>query len=246
MMGYNEPDRWGPARAGSDVLSSGTFPATFHCGSDALATNWQQTVEAFLQSAPNGQVISPAMADAAVTASAGDYSGCDASPQTAANHMPECEGWLLCFKEAALRKQCGHTNCWDAITVLQLHAYFYSADEFIAKMKRWESAWSDDLNGVNGRSKKTLWVTEFAHAGTTDPSDADGEARKFMTAAVNYMKASPHVTGWSWFSQTNSSFDSFVIDGVQPTSPFWASNLIDGAGALTTIGKTCADLCTTS
>jgi len=244
LMGYNEPDHWGPPpRPGSDVLSSGTFPDDFHCGSDELATNWQQTVEAFLQADPTGQVISPAMADASVTASAGDYSKCDSSPQTAAQHMAECEGWLKCFKATALQKTCGSTNCWDAIDVLQLHAYFYTADQFIAKMKIWESAWADDLNGANGRTKKTLWVTEFAHAGTTDPADLDGEAAKFMTGAVNYMKDSPHVSGWSWFSQTNTSFDSFVIDGVQPKAPFWASNLIDDAGALTQIGKVYADLC---
>ena len=63
-------------------------------------------------------------------------------------------------------------------------------------------------------------MTEFAHAGTTDPADLDGEAAKFMTGAVNYMKDSPYVSGWSWFSQTNTSFDSFVIDGVQPKAPF--------------------------
>merc|ERR1719272_853302 len=59
LMGYNEPDHWGPASIpGGDVDSAGTFPMDFHCGSAQLATDWQRTVLAFLKSNPNGTVIS--------------------------------------------------------------------------------------------------------------------------------------------------------------------------------------------
>jgi len=248
LMGYNEPDHWAPpAYPGGDYLSSGSFPQTFQCSQTMLAQNWQQVVMAYKNANPTGQILSPAMADAGNngmgTASTGAYIPCDASPQTAASHMDDCVGWLQGFKAAALKQQCGPTNCWDAIDVLQLHAYFYQAADLIAKVKLWEAVWAEDLQGTNGRSVKSLMITEFAHAGTTDPSDPDGSARQFMQECVTYFKASPYITGWSWFSETNTSFASFTINGQAPIAKFWDSSLFEATGNLTVIGEKYTELC---
>eukprot|EP00403_Amphidinium_massartii_P009806 CAMPEP_0178424986 /NCGR_PEP_ID=MMETSP0689_2-20121128/28492_1 /TAXON_ID=160604 /ORGANISM="Amphidinium massartii, Strain CS-259" /LENGTH=351 /DNA_ID=CAMNT_0020046639 /DNA_START=35 /DNA_END=1090 /DNA_ORIENTATION=- len=244
---FNEPDHWGPpAYPGGDTLSAGTSPDYFHCSNPVLAQHWQMIVSNFKKSNPQGTVLSPAMADAGSAASTGDFASCNGSPQIPPNHMDDCLGWLKGFKQAVMQLPCGSTNCWDAIDVLQFHAYFYSASDFIAKVKQWESAWADDLQGTGGRSKKTLWITEFAHAGTTDPADPDGAGRAFMEEAVQYLQSSPYVSGWSWFSQDNTTFASFPIGGVTPKAAFWDSSLISKAGEVTELGKKYFSLCSSA
>jgi len=245
IIRYNEPDHYAPpAYPGGDYLSSGSFPQTFQCGKSLIATNWQETVMGYLAARPNGIIISPAMADSGATASSGnDGEQCSNSPQSDASHMPDCLGWLKCFKAAVISLNCGTTNCWDVINVIQFHAYYYKASDLIKKANLYESTWAEDLQALNGRSKKTLWLTEFAHAGTTDSADPDGQASKFMEESINYMKQSPYFSGWSWFSQDSSTFASFTIDGIKPTSKFWASDLINKAGQLTKIGEKYVSLC---
>jgi len=244
VMGFNEPDHWGPpAYPGGDTLSAGTGAEYFHCSNPDLASHWQQIVSNFKASNPKGVVISPAMADADKAASAGDFAPCNAAPQLPGNHMDDCQGWLKGFKESAMQQTCGATNCWDAIDVIQFHAYYYDSASFIAKVKHWEETWAEDLQGTGGRTKKSLWITEFAHAGTTDPADPDGSGRTFMEESVAYLKASPYVSGWSWFSQDNTTFASFTIDGRAPTSKFWDSSLISKSGATTALGAKYFSLC---
>mmetsp|Transcript_37986 Transcript_37986/g.121076 ORF Transcript_37986/g.121076 Transcript_37986/m.121076 type:complete len:370 (+) Transcript_37986:57-1166(+) len=247
LMGYNEPDLWGPpAIPGGNYLSSGTFAPTFQCGNDELAKDWQALVLAFKAKSPDGLVVSPAMADAdpAGTASAGDYSQCNISPQTNENHLPYCGGWLKCFKESVSRFQCGeNTNCWEVIDVLQFHAYEYTSENLIKKVKTWETTWAEDLSGANGAKPKSLWLTEFARAGATDSSDPDGKTAAFMDQSIAYMKASSVVSGWSWFSQDTTTFASFTIGDLPPASPFWASDLINANGDATVIGEHYASLC---
>jgi len=246
LMGYNEPDLWAPPPGGwpGDYLASGSFPETFQCGKPKLAENWQSFVMSYLATNPNGVVLSPSMADPEEgAASAGNFSACDLSPQTDQSHMAWCPGWLKCFKESVMQLQCGETNCWDVITILQFHAYVYTAEDLIHKVQAWERVWHEDLKGINGRSKKTLWLTEFSRAGTTDPGDPDGKAREFMEQSLAYMRASEYVSGWSWFSQDNSTFASFTIGNKTADADFWASDLIDASGALTVIGHKYASLC---
>jgi len=244
LMGYNEPDHWGPPQyPGGLYLSAGSFTANFHCGDAGLAANWQTIVQEFLKAQPGGVVISPSLADVLGTGSAGDNGDCNTAMQTDADHMDECAGWLKCFKESVIKLQCGATNCWDVISVIQFHGYYYDASVLIKKIKAWETSWTEDLEGQNGRSKKTLMLTEFARAGTTDSGDPDGLCRKFMEESVGYMKASPYFSGWSWFGQTNTTFHSFKIDGVKATTDYWASELTDAAGKLTAIGQKYASLC---
>jgi len=245
LMGYNEPDLWAPpAFPGGDYLASGSFAPTFHCGSSALAENWRQIVMYYKASNPYGVVVSPAMADPEEgAASAGDYSRCDASPQTPADHMNWCAGWLRCFKASVIGLDCGGVNCWDAIDVLQFHAYVYTSAALIEKVQAWERVWADDLEGLNGRTKKSLWLTEFSRAGVTDPADPDGSGRAFMQEAIAYLRASPYVSGWSWFSQTNRTFASFTIGDKEPETDFWASDLIDEAGQITRLGEKYGSLC---
>jgi len=245
LMGYNEPDLWGPpAFPGGDYLASGSFAPTFHCGSAELAENWRQIVMHYKAANPSGVIVSPAMADPEHgAASAGDYSRCNASPQTPADHMDWCAGWLRCFKESVIRLDCGGVNCWDAIDVLQFHAYVYTAEALVEKVQAWERVWAEDLQGLGQRTRKSLWLTEFSRAGTTDPADPDGAGRAFMEEAVAYLRSSPYVSGWSWFSQTNTTFASFPIGGREPETDFWASDLIDEAGRMTKLGERYSSLC---
>jgi len=242
LMGYNEPDLWGPPpNPGDPFMSSGSFAPTFHCGSRDLALEWQAIVNAFKAANPRGILLSPSMADPSVFASAGsDVQECMKSPQTFKSHMKFCTGWMQCFKQSVMKLPCGSTNCWDAIDVLQFHAYEYDAEKLVQKVKRWEHTWQEDLNGFNGRRKKTLWLTEFAHAGTTDSEDPSGVARDFMKKTVGYLIESPHVSGWSWFSET---FATFEIDEIPPATKFWNSELINSRGELTALGRTYAGLC---
>merc|ERR1719229_15821 len=123
VMGYNEPDHWGPPPyPGGDTLSAGTFMEYFHCSNPDLASHWQQIVTNFKKVNPTGIVISPSMADSIDgAASSGDYSQCNSAKQTPADHMNDCAGWLKCFKESVMKLPCGDTNCWDVIDVLQFH-----------------------------------------------------------------------------------------------------------------------------
>jgi len=248
MMGYNEPDLWGPPPNGwpGDYLASGSFPQTFQCGKPTLAQDWQHLVMSYLATNPDGIVLSPSMADPERgAASAGNFAECNNSPQTDVQHMPWCPGWLKCFRDSVIQLQCGKTNCWDVISILQFHAYVYTAEDLIEKIQAWERVWSDDLKAINGRSRKTLWLTEFSRAGTTDPNDPDGKAREFMEKSIAYLHRSEFVSGWSWFSQDNTTFASFAIGDKQPDTKFWASDLIDASGKMTVIGEKYASLCRT-
>jgi len=243
IQGYNEPDHYGPPLIpGGDATSSGLFPGTFHCGSIELATNWQGLVKAFLEKKPNGSIWSPSMADSTTTGSVGPYGNCDTAPQTKDFHVDDCKGWLLCFKESVQKLNCGRANCWDVIDIIQFHAYYHTSDKFINKLQYWEESWADDLQGLNGRTPKKFVVTEFAHCGTSDPADPDGEGRKFMTETIGYMANSDNYAGWSWFAAPNTTFASFVIDRIVPTKPFWDSTLIYENGETTELGKHYASL----
>merc|ERR1712050_506746 len=182
-------------------------------------------------------VISPAMADATGSGSVGDYSTCNSATQDEQFHdLDNCAGWLKCFQKKVEQLECGATNCWDIISIIQFHSYQYSSADLIKSAQTWENAWADDMQGINGRSKKTLWLTEWAHAGTTDANDPDGKAAAFMTESINFLKTRPAISGFSWFSQPN--WASFVIDGKQPVSPTWTSELINAAtGQLTKLGQ---------
>jgi len=246
LMGYNEPDLWGPPPIpGGDYLASGSFAPTFQCGNQELAKNWQEIVMAYKATNPTGQILSPSMADAdpGNVASTGEFASCNASPQTPEQHLPWCPGWLRCFRDSVIQLQCGETNCWDAIDVLQFHAYAYTAEEVIEKIKAWEREWAEDLQGANGRTKKSLWMTEFARAGAVDSRDPDGKTRAFMKDIVKYMRASRYVSGWSWFSQDHKTFASFPIRDVQPATATWSSDIIDAQGNATVIGEYYASLC---
>jgi len=244
LMGYNEPDLYGPpAYPGGDYLSSGSFAPTFQCGADAIARDWQNIVTIYKRTNPNGVVVSPAMADPSGSASSGAYEACNHAAQVPGNYMAYCPGWLKCFKENVKRLQCGDTNCWDVIDVIQFHAYVYTPEDLINAVMKWEDTWFEDLFGLNGNSKKSLWLTEFARAGAVDSTDPDGKTREFMSKAVKYLKASPHISGWSWFSQDVSTFASFVIGGVVPESSRWSSELINQQGRATVIGEHYESLC---
>jgi hypothetical protein len=49
-----------------------------------------------------------------------------------------------------------HVSCWDVIDAIQIHAYARTAAEVLDKIRSYHQVFQEDLEGRNGRSKKTL------------------------------------------------------------------------------------------
>ena len=69
------------------------------------------------------------------------------------------------FKTKALTLPCTafdgtKNNCWDVLDSIQIHAYEREASDVLAKIDEYNKVFADDFAGTNGRSKKTLWLTE--------------------------------------------------------------------------------------
>lgn len=132
LMGYNEPDLYGPACCNCDgkqsyypATSSGWLPL-FNPAS--AVTFWATTVNSLTNPSKPGttmtKIVSPAMANDATPAPGVD---CTADPAQPGNPN-RCEGWLSMFKKLALTHDCtsfdgNKTNCWDVIDALSIHAY---------------------------------------------------------------------------------------------------------------------------
>ena len=134
VMGYNEPDLYGPACCNCDgkqtyhpASSSGWAPL-FNPASAIDA--WVTTVNALTshQSTSVRRIVSPSMANGPVP-----DPGVECTLDPALPGSPtRCNGWLSMFKKFALQRSCvgfdgKSTNCWDVIGVLQIHSYAHSA-----------------------------------------------------------------------------------------------------------------------
>ena len=182
IMGYNEPDLYAPGAA------SGTWKSNFHCGKSKIAIDWQSFVMSFLNHNPNGIIISPAVTsdtgsssssssifldddNTTTTNNTNSSSICNDAQQVPTNYQQECEDWLQCFKNNVIQYNCGTTDCWNIISIIQFHSYFYTSQEFITKIQIYENVWYNDLNGLHNLTMKRLWITEFAQVGITDPNN---------------------------------------------------------------------------
>eukprot|EP01050_Picozoa_sp_SAG11_P005796 SAG11_NODE_422_length_9597_cov_11.289488_4_plen_554_part_00 len=54
--------------------------------------------------------------------------------------------------ETSVRRQ--WTNCWDVIDVIQIHAYARTVEEVLQKIRGYYEVFTDDFEGLKGRSKK--------------------------------------------------------------------------------------------
>ena len=90
------------------------------------------------------------------------------------------------FKNFTLKLPCQDmatgktTNCWDAMDAINIHAYSRTAQEVKAKISGYYDVFKEDFEGLNGRTKKTLWLTEVAMA-----SNKPAEISQFMTELLN-------------------------------------------------------------
>ena len=182
--------RYGPACCNCDgkqtykpASSSGWAPLF---NPSSASTAWQATLK-LLTSIPHTaggiqRVVSPAMANGATA-----QPGVDCSADPAVDNNPHtCQGWMAMFKNFTLKLPCQDmatgktTNCWDAMDAINIHAYSRTAQEVKAKISGYYDVFKEDFEGLNGRTKKTLWLTEVAMA-----SNKPAEISQFMTELLN-------------------------------------------------------------
>lgn len=249
LMGFNEPDHYGPpcwnkndvggwvykgcdGVTYSSAASSGTWLPMFNPSGPYAANVWATVINQLLAfSGTMPQIVSPSMAG---PINGGDklqecLSVTNTSDPDLISTIGNCNGWLGAFKNATLQMTCGSTNCWDVIDHIQIHCYTHTADAVIKKIESYIEYFKEDFEGTNGRSKKTLWLTEVAQA-----SDNLDEAIKFVNALIPYIVSKPEMFRVSWFSEW--AFTSFATDGIAPKSPTWRSSLFDTFGKLSPLG----------
>lgn len=245
IMGYNEPDLYGPACCNCDgkqsyypATSSGWLPL-FNPAS--AAKFWQQTVNNITSSQHAGttlkKIVSPSMANGAKPAAGVDCTSDPAAP--GANKR--CEGWMSMFKTATLQLPCTRfdgsaTNCWDVIDAIQIHAYAKTAQDVLTKVDGYKTQFADDFSGSGGRSQKELWLTEVA-AGSNDAAQIVPFAQGLMATSGGLADRNKYgfVARVSWFSEW--FFPAFNVSGV-PSKQFesWASSLFEPYGGLSKVG----------
>ena len=151
------------------------------------------------------------------------------------------------FKDLALKLSCtdmsgAATNCWDAIDVLQIHAYAKTAQDVKDKIRKYYDVFRDDFEGTNGRKKKVLWLTEVA-MGSANGTEVAGFVRDLMNeedGLANRAAAASNGFGFvervSWFSEF--FFPAFNVSGV-PAAPMesWSSSLFNPFGDLSVVGQ---------
>ncbi|CAE7654046.1 SLC8A1, partial [Symbiodinium sp. CCMP2456] len=232
IMGYNEPDQYGPACAGE------TTARTFGCGEKdyrpatsagfaslfdpvKAATAWQILVTKLASVAKESggsvrKIAAPAMAQAAQP-----EDDCSRDP-VLPNATKYCRGWLQAFKAKALTLQCTSlhgrlTNCWDVIEALPIHAYGRSAKEIKDKLHEYHKVFLEDFQGTSGRTKKTLWLTEVT-MGTNEAEDLVTFVDDLMnpTTGLQNRQLFGFVERISWFSEW--SMGAFTLGSYKPHS----------------------------
>lgn len=230
VMGFNEPDLYGPPSNGNPATSCGAWTPCF--SPTNAAANWKKFIDGVFpeKDFTNGpKILSPSMANGP----SGNGAQCNSGSP---NVIVRCEGWLVEFKKQAqalqLTKSNGETsNYWDIIDYIQIHGYDYDAAPIINNIKNYATTFQDDI-----AKGKLIWLTEVA-GGYLNMD----EQMNFMKSIISQLNAMPEIYGYSWFSEP--SFPSFVIDNRQPTDFDWASNLFGTNGELNDLGKLYFQLC---
>merc|ERR1719428_1231060 len=111
------------------------------------------------------KIVAPSMAQ-----NAAPEDECTHDPS--AGGSPFCHGWMQGFKRTLLTLQCNGfdgkaKNCWDTIAAIPIHCYARTGAECVAKIQQYYDTFTEDFEGTNGRTKKTLWLTEVSAAGNT-------------------------------------------------------------------------------
>ena len=172
----------------------------------------------------------------------GDGQNCVGVDPSVDGAIKACPGWLVAFKQYTLGLPCTTfdgtaTNCWDAIDSIQIHAYAKSATDVTDKIQGYYDAFTEDFEGTNGRSKKTLWLTEVAYGGN-DADAVAGFVEDLMnpTTGLTNRAQYPYVEKVSWFSEW--MFAAFNVSGVAPAQyETWSSALFNPLdGSLTPAG----------
>ncbi|CAK9006159.1 unnamed protein product [Durusdinium trenchii] len=242
LMGFNEPDQYGPACAGE--LTRGSFgcgeeeyrPAT-SAGFAALfdpakaAKEWQKLVNLLAEvprepGAPLTRLAAPSMAQ-----NAEPVDDCTHDPA-----LPEarkyCRGWLQSFKAIALTLSCKtlsgrQTNCWDVIDALPIHGYARSAEEIKQKLQQYHRVFQEDFEGTQGRSMKKLWLTEVT-MGSNEASELVSFVDGLMNAhdGLQNRELFSYVERISWFSEW--SMGAFKLSSYVPhMDEAWSSSLFE-------------------
>lgn len=242
IMGYNEPDQYGPACAGESSI--GTFgcaedeyrPATSAGFAELFdpakaAQEWQKLVN-FLAKVPRAagasltRLAAPSMAQAA-----SPVDDCHKDPAAPSN-LKFCRGWLQSFKAKTLTLNCTsltgeRCNCWDVIEALPIHAYSRNAQEIKEKLKQYHEVFREDFEGRNGRRPKKLWLTEV-----TMGSNEAQELVTFVEELMNPQNGlqNREIFGFvdriSWFSEW--SMGAFQLSSYTPQQDeAWSSSLFE-------------------
>lgn len=259
LMLFNEPDNYAPACCGvaGDGCAAGdyrpadsdgwypVFDPSIH-GIDpsrpephgAQWVAWSINNATLQPNRPSDshaiRLVSPSMANGA-KATNGSCVGVDPSLP---GNPKDCQGWLSQFKAFALQLQCTDysgksTNCWDVLDAIQIHAYSHYASAVVSKIDDYYQEFEEDFLGTNGRSKKTLWLTEVA-AATNNATKVVSFIDELMTTLKGSSKYD-FVERVSWFSEY--SFGAFEVDGIVPQPrEQWASSLFNPFGNLSIVG----------
>ncbi|CAE8641574.1 unnamed protein product [Polarella glacialis] len=188
-------------------------------------------------------IVSPSMAgDAKGTVS------CVNVDPAQPNSIKICHGWLREFKRSALEMQCTNfngigVNCWDVIDHIQIHAYARTAAEVKKKVAGYYEEFKEDFEGLNGRKKKTLWLTEVS-MGSNDVAEIVPFVQDLMNSedGLTNREKFGYVEKVSWFS--SFSFPSFKIGEYEPREhEVWSSSLFFPYGQLSGVGQTFFHFC---
>lgn len=189
------------------------------------------------------KVVSPSMAQGAYANDSRNCVGANPGPEFA-----YCPGWLSIFKNYTLQLDCvdfkgQHTNCWDIIDNIQIHAYARTAREVLEKIEGYYDVFGEDFTGENGRTKKTLWLTEVA-AGSSDGKFVTDFVEDLLSPSTGLKNRSlfPYVERVSWFSEF--SFGSFPVGEYLPAPrEAWTSSLFNPFGDLSVVGEKYFGMC---
>jgi len=242
IMGYNEPDQYGPACAGESTAgvfgcgekdyrpaTSAGFASLFDPAKAAVA--WQTLVNelsSVVQRTGGAlrKLAAPSMAQAPQP-----VDDCSLDPALP-NATKYCRGWLQAFKAKSLKLRCTgldgkSTNCWDVVEALPIHAYGRTAQEIKDKLHAYHQAFREDFEGTGGRTKKTLWLTEVT-MGTNDAADLITFVDELLNPATGLQNRSAFsfVERVSWFSEW--SMGAFTLGSYKPrTYEAWSSSLFE-------------------
>jgi hypothetical protein len=153
------------------------------------------------------------------------------------------------FKAHTLGLQCkgfdGQSqNCWDIISAIPIHCYARTGAECLQKIQQYHDVFLEDFEGTNGRTKKTLWLTEVA-AASNDATWITKFVDDLMNSDTGLTNRGTYgyVEKVSWFSEW--SFPSFATGPYTPhESETWSSSLFEPtSGHLTPGGEHFVALC---